>query len=306
MSTPRVSIVLPVHNGSRYLSEAIESIRAQTDRAWELIIVDDASTDNTSAIAAAACQADERIGALRHDRNRRLPGALNTGLRAARGEYLTWTSDDNLYEPNAVKTLVRVLDERADADIVYSDYTVINAEGGEVTRQAVGAVEDLADRNCIGACFLFRRSVYKALGGYDESLFLVEDYDFWLRAARRFRFVPLHEDLYRYRRHAASLTDQRRDEIARDTDRLLERRIAGLRSIPRERRAAALIAVAERHRCRGDQRAVRRVFWKALACAPRAVWRDERSVPLAAIVAGYRIASLFNRLRRKNAGVYEA
>src|SRR3546814_15603805 len=74
-------------------------------------------------------------------------------------------------------------------------------------------VDRLLHGNNVGACFLYRARVTEALGGYDTGLFGVEDYDFWLRAARHFTFVTLHEDLYLYRKHGGSLTSRRAEHI---------------------------------------------------------------------------------------------
>src|SRR5262249_55270180 len=76
-----------------------------------------------------------------------------------------------------------------------------------------------------GACFLYRRRVHEALGGYDEAMYLMEDYDFWLRAARRFRFAWLDRDLYRYRWHSQSLTLSRAESVRAAHERLLERHL---------------------------------------------------------------------------------
>lgn len=200
-----VSIVLPVYNGARYLREAIQSCLEQTYHHWELILVDDASTDATPAIIAEYVGLDPRIRALRHDHNRKLPAALNTGFAAARGAYLTWTSDDNRYRPHALETLVAFLEERPDVDVVYTDYTTIDEAGRPLRAVQVETPEALPFRNPIGACFLYRAAVAQKVGPYAEDLFRAEDYDFWLRAAGVCRLEPLHEDLYEYRLHGASL-----------------------------------------------------------------------------------------------------
>ncbi len=200
-----VSIVLPTYNGARYLREAIQSCLEQTYPHWELIIVDDASTDETPAIIAEYVRLDPRIRSLRHEYNRKLPAALNTGFAAVRGEHLTWTSDDNRYRPHALATLVAFLEARPDVDVVYSDYTVIDETGRPLRAVQVEAPEALPFRNPIGACFLYWAAVAQKVGPYAEDLFRAEDYDFWLRAAGVCRLEPLHEDLYEYRLHGASL-----------------------------------------------------------------------------------------------------
>ncbi|HEY7975548.1 MAG TPA: glycosyltransferase family 2 protein, partial [Ktedonobacterales bacterium] len=99
---PLISITLPVYNGARFLPESLASIVAQTYTNWELICVDDTSTDATPTVLAEWAARDARIHVIRHEVNKRLPGALNTGFAAARGELLTWTSDDNRYRPDAL------------------------------------------------------------------------------------------------------------------------------------------------------------------------------------------------------------
>jgi len=212
---PAVSVVIPIHNGARYLAETVESVLAQTTADWELILVDDASTDETSEIAAEYATTDPRVSCVSHASNRKLPAALNSGFAAARGELFTWTSDDNRYQPNALEVMRGFLHANSGVDLVYADATAIDAAGRPLGPLPVSEAQDLPLGNRIGACFLYRRRVHEALGGYDEARFLVEDYDFWLRAAARFRIAPLHRDLYQFRLHFSSLTETRRAEVRR-------------------------------------------------------------------------------------------
>ncbi len=200
---PLVSIVLPTYNGARYLRAALESCLAQTHAALELIVVDDASTDDTPAIVRSIT--DPRVRYLRHATNRKLPGALNTGFAAARGAYFTWTSDDNLYTPDAIATLLAALQETP-AALAYADYLLIDDAGTEGARVTFPDAFDPADGRTIGACFLYTRALAERVGGYDEACFLAEDFDYWIRAWRvtPFRHVP--RVLYRYRLHGGSLT----------------------------------------------------------------------------------------------------
>lgn len=240
--TPRVSIVMPIHNGARYLDAAIASVRAQSFTDWELICVDDASTDATAAIVARHAGADERVRLLANPRNLGLPATLNRGFAAARAPLHSWTSDDNLLRPSMLRRLVDELDARPDAQVAYASFTVIDATGAPLRVQRAGPVDELLLRNVVGAAFLYRAEVTAALGGYDEALFGAEDYDFWLRAARRFRFAAVDEDLYLYRRHPASLTDTREREIKAKVAALVLRELQWVTD--RRRRADALITLA--------------------------------------------------------------
>ncbi|GEO01466.1 hypothetical protein NSE01_32980 [Novosphingobium sediminis] len=236
---PRVSVVLPVHNGAAYLDAAIASILAQTFRDFELICVDDGSTDETPQILQRRARSDPRIRVITNCPNKGLPGALNTGFAVARGAFHTWTSDDNIARPEMLARLVAALDADPGVAIAYADFSVIDASGAVIGCQKMGPASDLLLGNRIGAAFLYRAAVTRALSGYDEALFGVEDYDFWLRAVRRFYFVKVDEDLYLYRRHEASLTDRRALRIHRLGSQIIRRELSRVPS--RTLRARALV-----------------------------------------------------------------
>jgi glycosyltransferase involved in cell wall biosynthesis len=203
---PLVSVILPTYNGARYLREAIESCLTQTYRNWELIVVDDCSHDATPRIVAEYLARDPRIRSIRHETNKKLPRALNTGHAAARGTYLTWTSDDNRFLPTALEEMTRFLEEHPNVGVVYADCVLIDEAGQYLKDYPAQPASLLAYMNPLGACFLYRKSVYDTLDGYDVGHFLAEDYEFWLRAYRYFELAPLHKTLYEYRWHDQSLT----------------------------------------------------------------------------------------------------
>lgn len=234
MSEPLVSIILPVYNGSRHLDEAVKSCLNQTYSRWELILVDDASTDDTLQRMQHYRDRDERIVLLRHKTNCKLPAALNTGFGSARGDLLSWTSDDNLYRPGALGEMVHFFKVHTEVDFVYADHTIIDEHGQALRVARVGRPAELGLANCIGPCFMYRRSVMEAIGSYRDDMFLVEDYDYWLRAAKVACFAPLHVDLYLRRVHGGSLTSRHADRIRQQTRAVL---LANLNDMGRLRRA---------------------------------------------------------------------
>lgn len=218
-----VSVVLPVHNGAYLLAYAIRSVLAQTYRPLELIIVDDGSTDGiANVLAPYAGHPDVRILV---QPNQRLPRALSQGFAHARGEYWTWTSDDNLMEPHQLERMVARLRADPDLGMTYADYRVIDDRGspladpawrthnrpmpgsGEVrlprTTERLNVVPD----NFIGPCFLYRGWIGRLLGDYDPEQG-VEDYDYWMRINALFSIRHLGSDdlLYWYRVHADTLS----------------------------------------------------------------------------------------------------
>ena len=238
---PAVSVVLPTFNGARYLEGAVQSVLAQTLTDWELIIVDDCSTDETPDIIARFASRDPRIRAIRHETNRKLPAALNTGFAVVQGAYLTWISDDNLFRPLALASMKAFLDANPDIGLVYTDSTEIDANGREVMYNRVSGFEELIHTNPIGPAFMYRREVHETVGTYDEAMFCAEDYDFWLRASWRFRFGSLHEDLYLYRIHGATLSATQRDRVWDAITRSLEKNLQFLKwATPAQKRRAHL------------------------------------------------------------------
>ncbi len=200
-----VSIVIPVYNGEKYLAMSIESCLNQTYSNIELIIVNDCSTDNSLAIATEFQKKDNRIVIINNLKNLKLPASLNVGHFAAQGDFITWTSDDNIYNLNAIECLLISLKENH-ADLVYSDISIINKEGVVTRKVSHVNFENNLFGNFIASCFLYKKEVFEKNNGYNEDLFLVEDYDFWLRASLHSKFYQLKKDLYNYRHHGDSLT----------------------------------------------------------------------------------------------------
>ena len=212
---PLVSIVLPVYNGQKYLRESLDSILAQTVQDWELIAVDDCSTDATPQILADYAVRDSRIRIMRNAENQRLPRSLNIGFAEARGAFLTWTSDDNAYYPEALHEMVSYLRRFPEYVMVNADMDVLYVpEERLVTSEQFDADPwKMFVQNRIGACFLYRRCVPQEIGGYNPEMFLLEDYDYWLRIMIRYgRIGHIKKTLYRYRMHEGSLTARKLEE----------------------------------------------------------------------------------------------
>jgi glycosyltransferase involved in cell wall biosynthesis len=219
---PKVSVVLPTYSRADLLPGAIDSILAQTFTDWELIVVDDCSTDETPEVIAHYEKLDPRIRSIRNEPNKRLPASLNVGMDAAAGDYLTWTSDDNFFRPQALERMVAELDADPDLGVVYADCMLIDDDLKELGIAEVDEQEVLLQWNCVRGCFMYRREVHERLHGYDVDRFLVEDWDFWLRASMEFKLKPIKEDLYLYRMHDRSLTATRLQDIHRKTALLIE------------------------------------------------------------------------------------
>lgn len=230
MSQPLISVILPTYNGSAFIRTSIDSCLTQTLSNFELIIVNDCSTDNTAAIIEEYARQDNRIKIIHNTVNKKLPQSLNTGFDAAEGKYFTWTSDDNYYAPHALQTMLDAIEKNKDTDLVYADYTLIDNDGKTTGTRAFKNVYDnfTAWLGC-GACFLYKAEIHTALKGYNPSAFLIEDYEFFVRAFLQYKFMYLADTgLYFYREHAASLTTTQNSSINDLSKIFIERLMPGL------------------------------------------------------------------------------
>jgi glycosyltransferase involved in cell wall biosynthesis len=264
-TTPTISIVLPTYNGARYLEQSLKSCLEQTHKDFELICVDDCSTDETPKILARYAEKDPRVRVVRNPTNLRLPTSLNVGFAQARGKYWTWTSDDNLYLPEALARMLKVLEERPEIGIVYTDCDLIDADGKVTGQYPIQAPNRLWEGGCIGACFLYRREVQEKLGGYAQDLFCAEDYDFWLKASTITRLLPLYQPLYLYRDHPESLTRSKKAEAKLSAYLALSRNLNRMKWLhPREQVEGHLRLVKESLELRRFKEAPKhllRAFW---------------------------------------------
>ena len=200
-----VSIVLPVYNGEKYLAESIESVLNQTYKNIELIIVNDCSTDSSEEIILKYKEKDDRIIYTKNETNLKLPKSLNVGFRLASGEYYSWTSDDNAYHNDNIEKMVMFLEKNKDVGLVFCGYNVIDETGEDcgIKYEQEGSV---IYNNVVGACFLYRSYIANSIGGYRDDMFLVEDYEYWLRINLKYKIAKIEEYLYDWRLHSKGLT----------------------------------------------------------------------------------------------------
>ena len=196
MNDPVVSIVMPSYNREPYLKAAIESCLDQTYKNFELIIVENASKDNSLEIIKTYINKDNRIKLIQNKVDKSLPTNLNLGFSVAKGKYFTWISDDNLFTSQALNKLKTILDENPNIGLVYSDYTLINEEGkiGKYIYQE--DPEFLPIRDCVGASFMYKKEIADNIGKYNENMPLVEDYEYWLRMGLHTKLYHIKESLF--------------------------------------------------------------------------------------------------------------
>lgn len=211
---PKISVVLPSYNGEKYIRDAVDSVLAQTFQDWELIIVNDCSTDRTPEIVEEYAASDARIRVIHNAVNQKLPESLNIGFRQARGDYLTWTSDDNVYLSRALEVMCQYLDDHGQVPMVCARMLLMNADMQYLMELEGYNEYSMYTGNSVGASFLYRREILEEVGEYSTELFCVEDYDYWVRILQRYGGIHcIKEVLYLYRLQPRSLTTVKAKEI---------------------------------------------------------------------------------------------
>ncbi|MBF0146490.1 MAG: glycosyltransferase [Magnetococcales bacterium] len=205
----RIGIIVTAHNYGRFLSQCLESVLAQTIReTWRLVVVDDGSTDDTPEIIARYDR-DDRVTALRlHGVG--LASAANVGIAAIKSEWVIRLDADDWLHPLCLEMLYATAVSR-NVDLTYGDYLVVDGEG-----HLVGEGRQVEDPASAGHEFsppaagcLYRRSCWREIGGYNESLRYQEDFDFWLKFTERFQTRRVPYPLYYYRRLPGSMSGNR-------------------------------------------------------------------------------------------------
>ena len=210
---PAVSIISPAYNVAPYIRAAIESVLAQTFTDFELILVDDQSTDSTLEIAREYERGDSRVRVLQQP-NGGISVARNHALRTATGSIFAILDSDDLWQPTFLETQLAVLDQHPEIDIVTGNGVFL---GGRLDGQDARPYPDrrpapdlaniLRDETAVFIMSVFRRGVYDTIGGFDEDLRTNEDYDYWIRAAiAGFTFFRNDKPLGFYRRRDDSLS----------------------------------------------------------------------------------------------------
>lgn len=281
---PRVSILLTCYNHIRYLPAAFDGVLSQTFKDYEIIAIDDGSTDGTREWLA---ERHEPIKRVFNEENLGTYGSLNRALEEANGEFVAVLNDDDLWAPAKLERQVALLDANPEVGLVHTDGWFIDGDGNRMEGSPLGfefprfetgdVLLGLVYQNkIIASAALARRECFQQLGGFNQDFFGSGDWEMWFRIAERWKVGFVAEPLTFYRVHGANAS-HKLERIWRD-DELLREWIANeLEKLPNDRFPADDLRRAKAHNyaclgtvkaLNGDPSAGREAYAKSIQLAP--------------------------------------
>jgi glycosyltransferase involved in cell wall biosynthesis len=210
----KVSVIIPAYNCARYVAEAIDSVLAQTYQDFEIVVVDDESTDDTGDVVR---QYGDRVRYVRQN-NRGPSGAKNTGIRASVGEYISTLDGDDLWMSQRLEMLVPLLEKQPELGFVYGDCYRIDETPDRIQPRTAFEIHGGAQRGWVlerlvmtnfvpSQSVVIRRSALDAVGLFDEAYRIGEDWDLWLRLAARYPVDFIPDVVAMRRQHGENITN---------------------------------------------------------------------------------------------------
>lgn len=207
MSSPSLSVVMPTYNAAEYIERSLESILRQSFEDYELIIIDDGSTDGT--IELIEKQEDDRIHLIQREDENGITSALNRGIDETRGQYVARHDADDWSSPDRFDKQITYLESHPDVALLGTGAYLVDEDGQQISRRRVlenPRVENLIEHNeFVHGSVMMRQDALADLGGYDERFVTAEDYDLWLRLADAYSVANIDEPLYQLRQHDESI-----------------------------------------------------------------------------------------------------
>jgi glycosyltransferase involved in cell wall biosynthesis len=218
---PKISVIIPIYNAERYLSETIESVMAQTYSDWEIVAVDDGSTDKTPEILKDYEKKLSKKLCVITQKNSGVSIARNTAIAAARGEYIAFLDHDDLWLPEKLEKQVKLLDSNKKLGLVYSDSYAIDGKGSLKKGTLLsGRLFRLHARMRRGNVFnelfyvnfipiltaIVRKNVFNKVGMFDSKYKIAEEYDLFLKIAEQYPIDFIEKPLAKYRIHRGNVS----------------------------------------------------------------------------------------------------
>ncbi len=278
---PRVSVIIPCYNGERFVGDAIESILAQTYGDLEVVVVDDGSTDNSAAVVGGYTGGGE-VRLVRHEANRGIPAARNTGIASVAGEFVSFLDQDDSWVPEKLDRQIRIFDASPpEVGMVFSDVLVVDDDGASlglcVGREIPRRLDTMCREERLRALFrhnfiplisvLVRRRCLDEVGWFDEDIRGgMDDYELCLRLVAGCDVRVIQEPLATHRVHVLNYS-QDTERLIADAPEIIERALAEhpfLSELMPRKLAVHHFRLARYHRDRGDMARARAELRRAI------------------------------------------
>ena len=279
MPPSKLALVMPVHNGAAFITEALQSALAQTRPPDEIIVVNDGSTDATAHLVE-----DLKLPnlSLINQAQGGPAAARNAGVAASSAQYIAFLDADDIWEGDKLERQLHVLESRPDVGLVHCSVSYINADGTAISKPTYAhskpgvwrAMLGFNERYLVrcGSAPLLRRSSFEDLGGFKPQLSFAEDWELYSRLALSEEVVALREPLLRYRQHDSNLTADYTTMVTsfeRAIEALYEDVPAALQNLKYRAYGRSFLNVAWRAHYAHDAAAARQLFERALTTYPR-------------------------------------
>lgn len=213
MTEIKVSINLITFNRANFIHQAIDSVLAQTFSDWELIIIDDASSDNTKELVELYLLKDKRIKYFRQDSHTGIAPARNLALKLSIGKYVAVLDSDDIWtDKNKLQKQIEFLDNNFDFCLVGCGVEVVNEKGEPLYKYCNPEKDEEIRKNILitnpfaHSSAVYRKNIIEHIGGYNETLKIGEDYDLWLRIGKVGKMANLNQVYVSYRKHGENIS----------------------------------------------------------------------------------------------------
>ena len=230
--TPIISIILPTYNGGKYIDKSIKSVIAQSFSDWELLVVDDGSTDNTADIIKKYEEDDKKIIYLKNEVNLGIQKSLNYGLKKARGKYVARIDDDDTWvDADKLRKQFDFLEDNREYVLVGTGVIVVDEDDNKIMQYILPTTDykirkNILMKNCfIHSSVMFRADSVESLGGYkeDNNSKNIEDYDLWLRLGTHGKFANLSSHGVCFMQRGGSISSENKIEQFKKNLDLIEK-----------------------------------------------------------------------------------
>ena len=229
--TPMVTVVIPCYNSLRYIAETMETVLKQTYQDFEVLVVNDGSTDGTADWVNALSDREPKVRMV-SQANQGLAGARCTGVTNARGKYVAFIDDDDLWSFTKLEKQVNSLESNPQAGLCYTWTALADSEGKPTGRVIASNAEGnvwqaMTEMNivCCGSTPMIRRSCFDDVGLFDRQVSPSDDWDMWWRIAAKYEFTVIKEPLILYRQHPNN-SSKKCDRMLETSRILIERNFA--------------------------------------------------------------------------------